>query len=291
MVYRQPQYPQQFVGQQYPPSTNPSYPSDMNFQSGSYIQNHGGQPRVYGQKTGIGFMTGDGELTIPLNHLYDHLYNQSTLGAPPATLKEIIFLGPPSSPDWIQHFKGTEASLMTNALHILENVGSLQKITFSLDFTNFTEVLKRLARIDNMEEIVLTFPTVCSLEPYSISVILRTFVEGLKHFRQLKRLTIPMELLSSLLLSYLAPLPNFQALTIKHSSPFSCPSPFPPWSTYRDPTVCPGSIFLHYLQDYDRWRGCFQQLSYLDLGGPITPASYEMLSAWFPDTHICQHSG
>ena len=273
--------------EQYVPSRIPSYVSHINLPSTSYTQTrtitYSHQSKVCGQQTDDGVIDGSCQMTIPL----ELLDQQTTLAVPPSvSLKEIVFLGPPPSSAQFLY------DITTRAIHALENVQSLEKITFSLDFKDLARILQTLAAIPNMEEIVLTLPTASKLEPYSVEMlhIQNSFLAGLGHFRHLNRLTIPTEFVTSLLLSHLANLPNLESLTVNYSPPPRSPAsdyqnPFPAWSSYRASTRCPGDIFIAHL-NFDP-RGHFRKLLRLDLGGPLSDTSYTTLRTLFPYTHIC----
>lgn len=276
-------------GEQYLPSTIPSYVSNITLPSTSYIQdpavNYSHESKVCSQQTNAGIINGSCQLTIP----FELLTQQSTFEPPPrADLKEIVFLGPHQ--DSIEFFLNSRNVLMTRVIHVLERIPSLKKITFSLDFTDLTGILKTLAAIPSMQEIELTLPTASKLEFHSMDMvsIQRAFVAGLDHFRHLNRLTMPMEFVTALLLSYLAMLPNLEYLSVKYSPP---PRPlhhqqlFPSWSSYKHPSECPGYVFIAHLK-FDP-RGYFRRLSRLDLGAPLSDTSYATLRTLFPKAHIC----
>lgn len=273
-------------GEQYLPSTAPAYVSHINHPSTSYTQtrvvdyNH--ESKVCGQQTNTGVRD---PLTISLERLDHH----STFAAASAAgLKEIIFLGPHHGST--QLFLESKDVFMTRVIHILRNARSLKKVTFPLDFTDLNGILATLATIPGMQEITLTLPTASKLGLHSIEMIAiqHSFIAGLGCFRHLNRLTMPMEFVTALLLSHLAKLPNLESLTIKYSPPprpDHYQSPFPAWSSYRLPAECPGYIFIAHL-NFDP-RGYFRQLARLDLGAPLSDASYTTLKTLFPKTHIC----
>lgn len=229
-------------------------------------------------------------LTIPLEYL-----NQPTTleRLPRENLKEIIFLGPHSNS--IDFFLNSRDVLITRAIHYLNHVHYLEKTTFPFDFPFLTIILETLAAIPGMQEIELTLPAF-NLERHSFDMVnyQNAFIRGLKSFSHLTRLTIPMEFVTTLLLSHLAILPNLNSLTVKYSPP--PPSPhhqqqqqqFPEWSSYTIPSECPGYIFLAHLQ-FDP-RGFFRNLTRLELLAPsgLSDASYTILRRVFPpETYIC----
>lgn len=276
------------AGEQYLPTTIPSYESNINLPPTSYTQdrvvNYNYESKVCGQQTIAGIINGSCQLTVPL----ELLHQQSTLETPPTVeLKEIVFLGPHQSS--IEFFLNSKDVLITRAIYVLENLQSLKKITFSLDFTDLARILETLGKIPGMQEIELTLPTASKLKLNSMDMvdIQNAFVAGLKHFRHLKRLTMPMEIVTALLLSHLAKLPNLESLCIKYSPPPRSPhyqQQFPTWSSYRVPAECPGYIFIAHLK-FDP-RGHFGQLLRLDLGAPLSDTSYTTLRILFPKTHI-----
>lgn len=281
--------------EQYTPSRGVFFPSheytgNTALPSTSYSQdrvvNYNHESNFYGQQIIAGMVNGSCQLTIPLELLIQH----ANLAVPPRLgLREIIFLGP--QPNSIDFFLNSRDVLITRALYLLEHVQSLQKVTFSLDFTDVTRILKTLAVIPGMQEIEFTLPTASKLEPNSMDMvgIHHAFITGLTFYRHLERLTIPMEFVTALLLSYLAKLPNLESLTFKYSPP---PRPlqyhhqqFPAWGSYTAPAECPGNVFLAHL-NFDP-RGHFKKLLRLDLGAPLSDTSYTTLRALFPKAHIC----
>jgi hypothetical protein len=275
--------------EQYLPTTIPSYVSNIKLPATSYTQdrvvNYNHESKVCGQQTIVGIINGSCQLTVPL----ELLKQQSTLEAPPTVeLREIVFLGPHQSS--IDFFLNSRDVLIKRAIYVLENLQSLKKITFSLDFTDLAEILKTLGKISGMQEIELTLPTASKLKLNSMDMvkIQDAFVAGLKHFRHLNRLTMPMELVTAFLLSHLAALPILESLSVKYSPPPRSPSyqqQFPAWSSYRVPAECPGYIFIAHL-NFDP-REHFGQLSRLDLGAPLSETSYTTLRILFPKTYIC----
>jgi hypothetical protein len=188
-------------GEQYIPSTLPSYVSNITPPSTSYTQvpgvNYNYESKVCGQQTIAGMVNGSCQLTIPL----ELLIQQTTLeleALPRVGLKEIILLGP--HPNSIEFFLNSRNVFITRAIHLLEHVQTLKKITFSLDFTDLARILETLAAIPGMQEIELTLPTASKLEPHSMDMVYiqHAFITGLKVFRHLKWLTIP----SSIDMSY-----------------------------------------------------------------------------------------
>jgi hypothetical protein len=288
--------------EQYTPFTLlPSYASNTTqaFPSTSYTQDraadYNDESRV-GQQTiaRTSTMANGGQITIPL----ELLNPQSTLQALPRTgVKEIIFLGPSQTRSSIDYFLNSRTVLTTRAIHLLKHLHYLEKVTFSLDFIDLTRILGTLAVIPGMQEIELTLPTASKLSSTSMDMAntQRAFIEGLNIFRHLKRLTIPMEFVTTLLLSHLAILSNLESLTVRYSPQTTRPSShqqqqqqiqqwqFPVWSSYT--ADCPGYVFLPHLR-FDP-RGYFRQLSRLDLGAPLSDASYTILKTLFPKTHIC----
>lgn len=273
------------------PSMIPSYVSQINTPSASYTQNrvvnYNYEAIVCEQRTGFGSINSSCQLTIPIELLDEEFIQHQAL--PAVGLKEIVFLGP--HPNWAQYFLHSRDVFIMRAIHVLEIVQSLKKVTFSLDLmTHLRGILETLAAISDMEEIVLTLPTAFRLQRDSIEMVnaQNAFVDGLKSFGRLNRLTIPMELLTAFLLSFLAELPCLESLTV-NSSPPSGPShqhPFPVWSSYRDQEECPGHIFLNYLNAVDP-RNHFKQLSRLELGAQLSDSSYATLKVLFPKAHIC----
>lgn len=271
--------------EQYIPSTTPSYISNVALPSPSYTQdrvvdyNH--ESNFYGQQTIPGMVNNSYQLIIPLE-----LLDQQT--TPPRTgLKEIIFLGP--HPSSVEFFLSSRDAFISRAIHLLAHVQFLNKITFSLDFMDI-RILETLAAVFGMQEIELTLPTAFELKRHSMHMVNSqdVFIFGLTAFRHLKRLTMPMEFVTTLLLSHLANLPNLESLTIKYSPPSRPPhhqQQFPGWSSYTVPAECPGYVFLAHLK-FDP-RGHFRQLSRLDLSAPLSDASYTTLRKLFPKTHIC----
>jgi hypothetical protein len=188
---------------------------------------------------------------------------------------------------------------ITRAIHYLEQVQYLEKITFSLDCTSsdFTGILKTLAAIPGMQEIELTLPAseliLHSMDMVWMQQVSEAFIACLevtgRHWR-LKRLTIPMEFVTALLLSHLATLPNLQFLKINYSPPPRSPhhqqqrQQFPVWSSHTIPAECPGYVFLAHLK-FDP-REYFRELSVLDLGAPLSEVSYTTLRRLFPTTYI-----
>ena len=165
-----------------------------------------------------------------------------------------------------------------------------KKITLDFkDARDLTRILENLAAID-MQDIELTLPRPSELDLHSMNMVYLqgAFIHGLKVFGHLKRLTIPMEFITPLLLSHLAILSNLESLTVKYSPPRSPHrhQQFPVWSSYTDPAECPGYVFLTRL-NFDP-RGCFRQLLRLDLGTPLSDAAYTTLRRLFPNVHICQ---
>ena len=274
-------------GEQYTPYTIPSYISDIALPSTSYTQdrvvNYNHESNFYGQQAFPGMVNGSCQLTIP----FELLNQQITMPPQRVGLKEIIFLGP--LPGSIELFLSSRDAFIMRAIHLLEQVQSLKKITFSLDFAD-TRILGTLAAIHGMQEIELTLPTASELKPHSMNMvgIHFAFITGLTVFRHLKRLTIPMEFVTALLLSYLANLPNLESLTVRYSPPPRPPhhqQQFPAWSSYTVPAECPGYVFLAHLK-FDP-RKHFKQLLRLDLGAPLSDASYTTLRSLFPKAHIC----
>ncbi|KAF8811176.1 hypothetical protein BYT27DRAFT_7184551 [Phlegmacium glaucopus] len=273
------------------PSRVPFFVSHINLPSTSYTQNrvvnHNHESIMCEQQPGVGIMDRSCQLTIPTELLDEQFVRHQAL--PAVGLKEIIFLGP--HPDSAQHFLNSRDVFITRVMQVLEKVQSLKKVTFSLDLTHLGGIFATLAAIPDMEEIVLTLPTTFTLQPHSVEMlhIQNAFVNGLKSFGHLKRLTIPTELVTAFMLSFLANLPCLESLTVK-SSPLPGPSnhqhPFPAWSTYRAQAECPGFIFLTHLSGFDP-RGHFKQLSHLELGAPLTESSYATLKVLFPKAHIC----
>jgi hypothetical protein len=258
----------QFVEQYIPgPSTSP-YVSDITLPSTSYTQdrvvNYNYESRVCEQQTIAGMVNPSGScqlhITIPFDS--EPVNQQMTLDALSRVgLKEIIFLGPRPS-----------------------------AMTFSFNFTDLTRILETLAAIPGMHEIELTLPTASEaskLNPESMEMVYiqQAFIRGLQVFRHLKRLTIPMEIVTPFLLSYLA-ISNLESLTVKCPPPPRSPHhhrQFPVWSSHT--AVCPGNVFLARLS-FDP-RGYFRQLSRIDLGAPLSDASYTTLRTLFPKAHIC----
>lgn len=285
-----PQSREQYI----PSSTLPSsYVSNITFPSStSYttqdrpVVNNNQESNVYGQQTIPGMANGSRQLTIA-----PELLNQQTTfeALSRMDLEELIFLGPHSSS--IEYFLNSRDVFITRAIHILEHVHSLKKVTFSLDFTDLARILKTLAKIFGMQEIELTLPTASKLQFISMNMvdIQDAFIAGLRFFWHIKRLTIPMEFVTALLLSHLAVLSNLESLTVKYSPRPRSPHQhqqqqrFPEWSSHT--TDCPGSVFLTHL-NFDP-RGRFKQLLRLDLSARLSDASYTTLRTLFPDTHIC----
>lgn len=262
-----------YTGEQCIPSTLLSYGPNFTLPSTSHTQDHVVNYTV---------MVND-QRTIPFEYLEQQttLERFSTVG-----LKEVIFLRPP--PNLLDFFRDNREVLITRVIHFLERAQSLEKITFPLDFTDCTRILKTLGAIGSMQEIELL--PASRIEPYSMDMVFlqNSFIRGLSKFWNLKRLTIPMEFVTALLLSYLALLPSLETLTVKYSPP---PRPlyhnqrFPEWSSYRNPAECPGYVFLAHLNFHP--RGYFGQLSRLDLRTPLSDVSYTTLRTLFPRTHIC----
>jgi hypothetical protein len=193
-------------------------------------------------------------------------------------------------------FLSSRDMLNARVIHFLEHVRYLEKITLSLDFTDLTGILKTLAKIRGMQEIELTLPT-SNLEPHSMDMVhmQHAFIYGLNAFTHLKHLTIPMEFVTALSLSYLAISPNLTSLTVKYTPPPRSPhhqhQQFPTWSSHTIPAECPGYVFLAHLK-FDP-EGYFRQLKQLDLRtpsdlrAPLSDASYTTLRKLFPVTYIC----
>ena len=286
--------------EQYIPSTLPSHASNNlnTLRSTSYthdrVANHNHEPEVCDQQTIAGMpVVNDGhQLTIP----FKLLNQQTTFEALPRVgleLEEIIFLGPnPSSIDFSLNARNMPIIDTRAAIHVLKHVRSLKKITFSLDFTDLSRILKTLAAIPDMQDIELTLPTASKLELLSMNMIYLqdAFIDGLKFFHKLKRLTIPMEFVTPLLLSHLAVLSKLESLTVKSSPPPRSPHhyhhQFPAWSSYTVPAECPGHVFLARL-NFDL-RGRFKQLLRLDLGAPLSDGAYTTLRTLFPKAYICR---
>ena len=288
--------------EQYIPSTLPSsgyVSNNLNtLPSTSYthdrVVNYNQKPEVSERQTiaGIGGVVNDSRhLTIPL----ELLNQQTTFEALPRVgleLEEIIFLGP--NIDFFLPVNARDMPIIDTraAIHFLKQVRSLKKITFSLDFTDLTRILKTLAAIPDMQDIELTLPTASELELLSMNMVhlQGAFIDGLKVFRHLKRLTIPMEFVTPLLLSHLAILSNLESLTVTNSLPSRPPhhtrQSLVSWSSHTVPAECPGYAFLAHL-NFDP-RGCFRQLSRLDLGAPLSDAAYKTLRTLFPKAYICQ---
>ena len=254
--------------EEYIPSTLP-YTQDR-------VVNYNHESKVYGQQS---------IATIP----FELLNQQTTFEALPRGLKEIIFLGP--RPSSIEYFRKSRHDMFTaRVIRLLEHVQLLEKITFSLDFTDLTRILETLATIPGMEEIELTLPTASKIELLSMNMvdIQNTFIAGLEVFCDLKRLTIPMEFVTTLLLSNLAVLPKLESLTVKYSPPPRQPNhhhhQFPAWGSHTIPADCPGYVFIAHLK-FDP-RGYFRQLLQLDLGAPLSDASFTILRTLFPKTYI-----
>ena len=169
-----------------------------------------------------------------------------------------------------------------------------KKITLDFrDERDLTRILETLATIPDMQDIELTLPAASKLELFSMNMVYLqdAFIDGLKVFGHLKRLTIPMEFVTSLLLSHLAKLSNLETLTIIYSPPPRSPhhhQQFPVWNPYTDPAECPGYVFLGHLNFDPRLEGRFGQLLRLDLGAPLSDAAYTRLKILFPNAHICQ---
>ena len=279
--------------EQYIPSTMPSYASNT-LPSTSYTQdsvfNYNHEFEICEQQTIadiLGPVVNDSrQLTIPL----ELLNQQTTFETLPwgRELEEIIFLGPDTSS--IDFFLNMH-TVTRAAIHLLKHVRSLKKITFSLDFTDLTMILKTLAVIPDMQEIELTLPTASKIKYLSMEMVYlqNAFIDGLKFFQGLKRLTIPIEFVTSLLLSHLAVLSDLKSLTVKSSPPPSHHHQFPACSSYAVPAdlECPGSVFLAHL-NFDP-RGYFRQLSRLDLGAPLSDAMYTKLRTLFPQAYICHY--
>ena len=168
-----------------------------------------------------------------------------------------------------------------------------KKITLNFkDARDLTRILWTLAAID-MQDIGLTLPTAPELEFFSMNMVYLqdAFIHGLKVFGHLKRLTIPMEFVTPLLLSHLAKLSNLESLTIRYSPLPRSPhhhQQFSVWSSYTDPAECPGYVFLGHLNFDPRLEGRFGQLLRLDLGAPLSEAAYTTLKILFPNAHICR---
>lgn len=157
------------------------------------------------------------------------------------------------------------------------------------------EILPRMRRL---KEIELTLPAL-PLDRHSMDMVhmQHAFINGLNTFTNLKRLTIPMEFVTTLLLSYLAILPNLQSLTVKYYPPPRPPhdhhhhQQFPAWSTDTIPAECPGYVFLAHMK-FDP-RGYFRKLESLNLRAPagLSDVSYTALRKLFPKTYICWNEG
>lgn len=273
--------------EQYLPSTSrsTSYVSNPTHPSTPYTQDH---VVNYNHEQTIGSMVNDrGQLSIPFERL-----NQQTNLESLATmdLKEIIFLGP--QPNSMVFFQNSRDMVITRVILYLECVRSVEKITFPLDFApDLTRILETLAGVHGVQEIELILPAF-TLERHSMDMIYmqHAFIRGLDVFNpsRLKRLTIPMEFVSALLLSYLAILPNLEYLTVNYSPPPRTPhhqQQFPVWSSHTIPSECPGYVFLAHLK-FDPRRYFFKKLLRLDLRAPISDASYTTLRTLFPKTYI-----
>ena len=287
--------------EQYIPSTMPSYACASNnlntLPSTSYthdrVVDYNREPEVCEQQTIAGIpVVNDRQLTIPLE-LLNH-WKQTTFKTLPwgLELEEIIFLGPDtSSIDLSLNARDIPIIDTRAAIHLLKRVRSLKKTTFSLDFTDLTRILKTLAAIPDMQDIELTLPTASELELLSRKMVYLqdAFIEGLKFFRGLKRLTIPMEFVTPLLLSHLAVLSDLESLTVKRSllprSPHNHHQ-FPAWSSHTVPAKCPGCVFLALLNFDLPVRGRFERLLRLDLGAPLSDDAYTTLRTWFPKAYI-----
>ena len=277
--------------EQYIPSTSSSHVSNITFPStsNSYTQNRvvndNYESKICGQQTDAGMVNGSRPFTIPLDILNQQTTLEALLRVRP---KEVIFLGP--HPNSIELFLRYRDVFITKAIHLLKHVQSLEKLTFSLDFTDVTRILETLAAIPDMQEIELTLPTASVLQPHSRDMldIQRAFIAGLEFFWNLKRLTIPMEFVTSLLLSHLAMLPNLESLTVNYSPPPRPPhhhQQFPAWSSSTVPAECPGYVFLAHL-NFDP-RGYFRRLKWLDLRAPLSDTAFTTLRTMFPKAHIC----
>ena len=307
-------YPGPFNHAFYPPHyeephipSTPSYHDVSDFTPSpgpSYTHNHAVD---YGHEQTIPGMD-NGSLTISL----ELLEQQTTLERFKRSrlkLEEITFLGPHS--DSIEFFLNSRPMLNARVIHLLEHVRYLKKITLSLDFTDLSSILETLGQIRGMEEVELTLPTSFHLELHSMDMVQmqHAFIHGLKSFTNIQLITIPMEFVTTLLLSYLAILPSLNSLTVKYTPPPRSPShhhhqqqqqqqQFPGWSSHTIPAECPGYIFLAHLK-FDP-RGYFKQLKRLDLRAPLSRAdlraplsdvSYTTLRKLFPDTYICCTGG
>ena len=294
-------------GEQHIPSTTPSYHDSSDFTpSPPYSHDHVDNYHDNHEQTIPG--NDSYQLTISLELLEQRTTFERLARAGPE-LEEIVFLGP--RPDSLEFFLNSRPLLNARLIHLLEHIRYLKKVTLSLDFTDLTSIFETLGKIYGMNELELILPT-SNLERHSMDMVhmQRAFIYGLNSFTNLKRLTIPMEFITTLLLSYLAILPNLNSLTVKYTPPPRSPpqhhqqqqqqqqQQFPGWSSHTIPAECPGYVFLAHLK-FDP-RGYFKQLKRLDLRaplsrsdlrGPLSDVSYTSLRTLFPDTYICCTGG
>ena len=282
-------------GEQHIPSTLPNYvnltlPSTSNNQD--HVVNYNHEQTI----PGMARVDDSYRLTIPPELLEQHT-TFARLPRPRTGLKEVIFLGPTPHPDSMSFFLHSRDMLISRAIHYLERVPYLEKITFSLDYVDLTRILQTLTTIHGMREIELTLPAF-DFDRYSMDMVQmqHAFIIGLKAFTNLERLTIPMEFVTTLLLSYLAILPELESLTVKYTPPPRSPhhhhqrQQFPAWSSDTIPAECPGYVFLAHLK-FDP-RGYFRKLESLNLSAPgLSDVSYTTLRTLFPNTYICWNEG
>ncbi|KAF8805638.1 hypothetical protein BYT27DRAFT_7192239, partial [Phlegmacium glaucopus] len=223
-------------------------------------------------------------LIIPV----DDLHKPLTLHAPDLTsLRRIVFLNP-------QSFQRFKHQMNVPVLRVIQNLKrlnspSVEHITLPLDFSYLATIFRHISSFSGLSEIELLHPTTFSLLPGATETLLiqETLSANMGHLNNLRTLTIPLEVITPLLLLLLGELPNLEVLVVKphlSSSSPSASSLSPDWNPH-DPVTFPGRKFLSHFpsRNLDTSR-YFQALGILDVGvkDPYDTVSDSALSRMFP---------
>ncbi|KAF8809264.1 hypothetical protein BYT27DRAFT_7187957 [Phlegmacium glaucopus] len=226
-------------------------------------------------------------LVIPV----DDLNKPLTLHAPEFTaLRRIIFLNPHSFQVFQHEINNLDFRIIQNLRKF--NSPSVEHITLPLDFSfPLRAIFRCISSFSGLREIELLPPTTFSLLPHAPETkpIQQTLSANMGQLNHLRTLTIPLEVITPLLLSRLGELPNLGVLIVKpHLSSSSPPasSLSPDWNPH-DPVTSPGRRFLSHFQNWDTSR-YFRALGILDVGvrDPYDVLSYSALSQMFPTAII-----
>ncbi|KAF8158073.1 hypothetical protein B0H34DRAFT_440237 [Crassisporium funariophilum] len=213
---------------------------------------------------GISFNT-HASLFIPIDLLDDDI-SASILALP--HIRTLGLLQPTSPIAFVPNVE----LMLPRAIQFLDTIKP-EKLVFPADFCDHIGTILHACSFNtNLHTIEILQPTIFEVRvdrgdfiPRGLFMIEESLLGGLEHFHQLQSFTIPLELITPLLLFYLARLPRLSVLQIKNAS-----------------NEAPGPIFLARLLQADLQQG-FSALRELNIGvtAPLDRVSYDALKSIF----------